>query len=542
MRRAASSTRERIVLGIVAALIWGWAGSAAAETKRVGVPRFDGPQEAIVRRAVVQVLRNEGYDIVGSHAIDEAVKSTGAQLDSNDGFKAVAKELAIASFVSGEVAKKKAKLTVRNGADGSVSGEGSFSGANPKKVAAEIRDAFLRRLGSAVERGRAPAGAKQPTVAAAPEPEEAADEKASGDEESEKTEKTDEGASHKKEKDSSSSEESSGEGGNAEAVVSKKASVEEAPVEHTGPRALDVSAGPRAFNRSLTYNDDLYSRLRSYKLTIGPAVAADIILYPLAFSMSGVAADIGVEGHVEYAFGVSSNVPPVGGSGSLANGGTLPTEIHDYWGGVRGRVPFGANEVSLSVGGGEHAFSFRGAQRADLSDTPDTIYHYLRVGLDARFVLPSGFVVGGGFGYRYVLNQAGQIAQPGFFPFLAVYGVDFDAKVGYQISPSLEARLSLDVRRYAFAMNSAPADLMANPPNEIAGGAIDQYLSATASIAYVFGGAAPSSSGGSSSPSAAPDESEEAPPPPETKKKKKKKKKVSEDEDSGEGGGDDSKE
>src|SRR5882672_618269 len=156
MRRAASSTRVRIVLGILAVVALGWSGSAAAEKKRVGVPKFDGPQEAVIRKAVMQALKGGGYEVVGSREIDAAAKSAGAQLDANDGFKAVAKELSIASYVTGEVSKKKAKLTVRNGVDGSVTGEGSFAGANPRKIAAEVRGGFARRLGSAIDRGHAP--------------------------------------------------------------------------------------------------------------------------------------------------------------------------------------------------------------------------------------------------------------------------------------------------------------------------------------------------------------------------------------------------
>jgi len=536
-----SSTRSRVVLTIVAALIGGWAGSASAETKRVGVPRFDGPQEAVVRRAVVQVLKSNGYEIVGAHAIDDAAKTAGVQLDSNDGFKAVAKELSISSFVTGEVAKKKAKLTVRNGADGSVSGEGSFAGANPGKVAAEVRGAFSRRLGSAIDRGRAPTGAKAP-VAVAAEPEEPAEAPAAGgDEAADKSDKSDDSAPAKTKTATDETTPAAADTSSSETVVTKKASSDEAPAsDGEAPRALDISVGFRAFTRSLSYNDDLYGALRSYKLTLGPAVTADFILYPLAFSTSGILGDLGVEGHLEYAFGVSSNIPAVPGNASLANGGTLPTEVHDYWLGARGRIPFGASEVALSVGGGEHAFSFRGGDlRAALSDTPDTIYHYVRVGVDSRFVLATGLVAGLGVGYRRVLNQGGQISDPGFFPFLTVYGVDFDAKIGYQIMPSLEARLAVDVRRYAFAMHSAPADLMANPPNQVAGGAIDQYLSATVSLAYVFGGV-PAGSSSSSGESASPAPAAEEAPPPEKKKKKKKKKSDDEDSDEGEGGGDDS--
>jgi len=161
MRRAASSTRLRIVLAVLAVVAVGWSGSAAAEKKRVGVPKFDGPQEGVIRKAVMHALKSGGYEVVGSREIDASAKNAGAELDANDGFKAVAKELAISAFVTGEVGKKKAKLTVRTGSDGSVTGEGSFAGANPRKIAAEVRDGFGRRLGSAVDRGHAPAGKKE---------------------------------------------------------------------------------------------------------------------------------------------------------------------------------------------------------------------------------------------------------------------------------------------------------------------------------------------------------------------------------------------
>jgi uncharacterized membrane protein len=105
MRRVATQLRARIVLGVVAGLVLGVAGSAAAESKRVGVPKFDGPQEAVIRKAVMQVLGREGYDVVSSREVDAAARSAGVSLDSNDGYKAVARELSLSSFVTGEVAK-----------------------------------------------------------------------------------------------------------------------------------------------------------------------------------------------------------------------------------------------------------------------------------------------------------------------------------------------------------------------------------------------------------------------------------------------------
>ena len=470
----------------------------------------------------MQVLKGDGYEVVGAKEIDGTAKSVGVELDSNDGFKAVAKELAISAFVTGEVAKKKAKLTVRNGADGSVSGEGSFGGANPNKVAADVREGFSRRLGSAVDRGRAPAGAKTPQ-APAPEAEEPADDaaaagaadasKAAVDDSTKTSTKTEETPADK----SAAPEE----------TAAKKA---DAPAEESGavgPRALDVELGLRGFSRSLTYNQDLYGALRSYKLTLGPAVVANLLVFPMAFFTDSFLSNIGVEANIEQAFGVTSSVP-ANPNGPFVNGATFNTIIHDYNIGVRYRIPFsGGDEVAAFFGGGEHAFSFRDGSSAmdarSMLSIPDTIYHYLRVGVDLRLELPGGLTGGLGVGYRDVLNQGGQIHDPGFFPFLTVAGIEADAMLGYHITPSIEARLSVDLRRYFYAMNSAPADLTATPPNKIAGGAVDQYVGFTIGAAYVFGAPPPAPKS---------EEPVEAAPAP----KKKHKKKSSDDEDSSSGG------
>jgi hypothetical protein len=514
--------RGRICLTVLAALVLGWAGTASAEKKRVGVPKFDGPQEGVVRKAVMQVLRGDGYEVVGGKEMDATAKSVGVELDSNDGFKAVAKELSISAFVTGEVAKKKAKLTVRNGADGSVSGEGSFGGANPNKVAADVREGFSRRLGSAVDRGRAPSGAKKPQ-APAPEAEEPADDAtAAGADDS--SSKTSESTKTKTEEASADT------GGAAPEETAKKADAAE-DAGAVGPRALDVELGVRGISRSLTYNQDLYNALRSYKLALGPAVVANLLVFPFSFFTDNFfLANIGVEANIEQAFGVTSSVP-ANPNGPFVNGATFSTIVHDYNIGGRFRIPFGpGNELSPFVGFGEHAFAFRdGSGQADdrsMLSIPDTIYHYVRVGADLRLELPSGLTAGLGAGYRAVLNQGGQIAYPGFFPYLTVAGVEANAMLGYHVTPSIEARFSVDIRRYFYAMNSAASDLTATPPNKIAGGAIDQYVGFTIGAAYVFG--APPPSPKSAEPEAAP-----AP------KKKHKKNKKSDDDDNNNGDGSD---
>ncbi|HEY2730711.1 MAG TPA: hypothetical protein VGK52_12290 [Polyangia bacterium] len=531
----------------------GWSGSAAAEKKRVGVPKFDGPQEAVIRKAVMHALKGGGYEVVGSREIDAAAKSAGAELDANDGFKAVAKELAISAFVTGEVGKKKAKLTVRTGSDGSVTGEGSFAGANPRKIAAEVRDGFGRRLGSAVDRGHAPAGAKKPQ-APAPEPEVAEDDKdegggaAEGGDEGDKATKSESKSKKGKEAENEEAPAGSSSSGPEETVAKKAPSEPEGEAAAVGPRALDIGIGFGGFSRSLSYNQDLFGTLRQYKLALGPAATVTLLVFPGAFAVGGVAANIGIEANIEQAFGVTSTVPM---STTFQNGATFGTIVHDYYIGGRFRfVLAGGHELAVTAGGGEHAFSFRDGSgpndiRANLN-IPDTIYRYIRGGVVGRFELPSGVTLGLGGAYRYILNKAGQISTgpvynpdgsvqiQGFFPYLAVAGIDVDATLGYHITPSIEARVGVNLRRYFYAMNSSPTqcamgcDFLPSGAqvNQVAGGAIDQYIGFNIGAAYIFGGVVPSASSSSEEPAA-----EEAPAP----KKHKKKKKHSEDEDEDEG-------
>jgi hypothetical protein len=548
MRRSASSSRAGIILGALAVLVLGWSGTAAAEKKRVGVPKFDGPQENVVRRAVMNALSND-YDVVGGNEIAAVAKQLGAELDSNDGFKAVAKELSISAFVTGEVGKKKAKLTVRNGADGSVSGEGSFAGATAAKIASEVQDSFSRRLGSAVERGRAPAGGKKAAAPVASNDEEEAP--ASSD-----SGKSSRGKEKEKEKDKEEAPAASSEAppeatdtSTADTTVAKSAPP---PAEgEVGPRALDVEVGLRGFSRSLSYNQDYYRMLRGYNLALGPAIGLRLVTYPAGFVSDGIAAAFGAELNVDYAFGVGSNIKP---GAAFPMGGTVATQAHDFNGGVRARLMLGNTELSGFGGYGEHAFVFRSTStinRGNL-DIPDVIYRYARFGLDARVPVAPGFTLGLNAAYRYVVNQGGQdrlqiaylatdaASRDGYFPYLQVGALDASATVGYQITPSLEARFGVDLRRYFFTMNSSngayngtydggdlDVAVTGKPVNRVAGGAVDQYIGFTVGVAYVFGGVPPGAASSSGDDDAAP------------KKKRKKKKKSSDDEAaaSGESGG-----
>jgi hypothetical protein len=478
---------------IVIGLVLGQAGRAAAEKRRVGVPKFDGSGEAVVRKKLMKVLKDRGFELVKSRQIDAAARSTSARLDTYDGLAAVAQELAISAFVTGDVGKKKAKLTVHDGNDGSVIAEGAFAGANPRKIAAEVTRSFWRRLGAAVERGHVPASAKKPQKSAIPEaPEDNEEAPEAGGDEDEGENKAESKAESAGGKNAGSDEEAAPERpAKRRRAKPAAASTEEAPGSKPGaqeaaetgpsgplPRALDVQLGFRGLSRHLDYHEQVGNALAPYSLTLGPALVADVVWYPGAHFGSGQLANFGVEAHIEQVFAVASQV-------MSTSGPKFPTESHEYAGGLRYRIPLGTSaELAVPVTAGEHVFVFHSGNGADRTNLlmPDIIYHYLRGGLEGRVGLPANLTAYAGAGYRYIANKGGPISSTSYFPHLSVAGLDAHVVVGYRIIPALEIRAGVDYRRYFYNMNSQAGDTF------LVGGAVDQYLAFTAAAAFTLGG------------------------------------------------------
>jgi hypothetical protein len=514
-----TKTSWSFLLAVVVCL---WAGAAAAAGKRVGVPAFDGAQEALVRKKVMAVLQAHGFELAKSRQISAALQSTGARLDSNDGFQALAKELALNAIVTGEVGKKKAKITVYDGREGSTLGDATFSGANPKKLAADVARNFWRKLGAAVNRGRVPSNAKKGQKAVAESPEDAVDTSATEGEEEEKPAPPKKAPVAEAEKEKGTEE--------GEEKPKKKKQKEEQEEEPSGPSVvpptLDVAVGARVLMRNFTYHQPL-SKLRPYKLGGAPAAALDLIWYPLSYLTDGFAQHLGIEVHLEQAFAISSKIGA--GDPDFPDGAKFNTVVHEYAGGLRFRVPFGGgSQFYVSATGGEHAFVFRssGTSNRHNLDIPDVIYRYAQPAVGIRFELPADLSLDLSTGYRYIFNGGGQIKDT-YFPHLGVGGVDMKAAVGWRVTPNIEVRATGELRRYFFSMNSRPEDAGQEAAGvRISGGAVDQYVTGTVSIAFMFGGSEPAG------------EPEESSPPP-AKKKAKAAAEGDEEEGSSEGGGGD---
>jgi hypothetical protein len=529
-----TATAPRVLVGCLALLLGVlFSTTADAAGKRVGVPKFDGAQEALVRKKVMQILKSHGYSLAKSREMEIGLANTGALLDNDEGFAKVAKELALSAIVTGEIGKKRAKIAVHDGKDGSLLGDASFAGANPRKIMAEVGRDFWRKLGDAVERGKTPSGAKKPTkvVAESPEddettPDAAGEGEAAPEPEARKkaAEPVAEGAPPegeeppKKKKKKKKKTRLEGEG---ETVT------EEA--DEVVPPTFDLMLGPRFINRALAYNQDRSDPgLRPYNLPLGPAIFARIIWFPIGPFTDGALKNLGVEALVEQAFGVSSSVP---------TGEKFGTSIHEFAGGVRYRMLFGNGSYFWGSGtGGEHAFVFTSTATGNRQslDIPDVIYRYIRPGAGIHLALGPLFSAEVSGGFRWVINGAGRQWSEQFFPFSSVNGADAQVVLGIRVLPMLEVRAGVDLRRYFSSMNCydpAAANggnrcirtVNGEMVNFTAGGAVDQYISFFVAGALVLGGSESRSS-----------DAEEPPPPP------KRKRKTSEDEEPAvESGGDD---
>ena len=533
--------------------------TAWAAPKRIGVPKFDGVQEALVRKKVMQILKSHGYDLAKSREMEIGLANSGALLDNDDGFQKVAKELALAAIVTGEIGKKRAKIAVHDGKDGSLLGEAAFAGANPRKIMAEVGKDFWRKLGEAVERGKTPSGSKKPTkvVAEAPEDDENTPDAAGGGGEGEGEPAPEPTKPTKKSKAAEPAVTAEGGEGDEAAPPPKKKKkkkksikMEQDVVEEEGPEvippAFDFQIGPSFINRALAYHEDASTPgLRPYSLPAGPSFVANVVWYPLGPFTDGPMKNLGFEGNVELGFLISSSVKPdptctPGMLDCFPNGAKFSTSVHEFSGGGRYRMPFGAGHYFYgSLTGGEHAFTFHTENTADpnmsrgLLRIPDVIYRFVRPGIGLHFELPAQLSMTLTGGFRYVFNSGGQFHDY-FFPYSTVNGVDAGLTIGYRITPMFEARLVADWRRYFSSMNcaaSGPSGTTVNRcmrtladgsmVNYTAGGAIDQYLNFGVVIAVTMGGT-----------EIAMPEEEEPPPPP------KRKRKVQEDEEpSGDSGG-----
>jgi hypothetical protein len=238
------------------------------------------------------------------------------------------------------------------------------------------------------------------------------------------------------------------------------------PSNHrVGEELFQLSAGIEVGERRFEYTDGLTPNLRTYQLNAAPLVFAGGEVYPLGGSHPLEPAI--VLGYAR-AFALSS---------SYTSGGTLSTQWSRFYAGGKVRLRTGeAGSPILSLTGayGEEAFSIYELQSASM---PGVDYRFVRAGADARLPLGQSAALFADAAYLFVMSS-GQVGAR--FPRSSVGGVLAELGGALTFATSFEARVTLSYRRFFYAMHPRPGDAY------VAGGALDEFSGALASLAYVY--------------------------------------------------------
>lgn len=233
--------------------------------------------------------------------------------------------------------------------------------------------------------------------------------------------------------------------------------------------AIDLQIGARFQGRSFWFTDDLFQRLRPYHLLVAPGLAGSLEYYPGAHVTSGPASWFGIVASGEWTPGLSS-------TDSLRR--SYPVTAFGFSAGLRARYTVAERlELGVTVAYGYQTFSFQNLQAMGTDGLPSVTYQFVRGALSGRVRITDRLAIMASGAYLFVLST-GEIGGPTYFPHATAGGVEAGLGGAFSVVSGLEVRLNIDWRRYFFGMHPEPSDPF------IAGGAVDDYYSATVSLAF----------------------------------------------------------
>jgi hypothetical protein len=256
--------------------------------------------------------------------------------------------------------------------------------------------------------------------------------------------------------------------GSSETTLEDHDTSGEPGARHSPGRAL-LGARAGYLRRSLEYSDDLYNRLRA-PTTNGWVYRFEAALNPFAKPLKDRVSLI-----ASYEGAISGTVQ------DTRNGRNYGVKFSDLEGGVRFRQPLGEHELGIQATVGQQTAGL------DASSTetgiPEISYTLLSPSLD--FTLNFG-----NLGVRTALTYQrclgfGEISNSEWFPHMEGNGFEGQLGVDYRVSPSVTLQAAGVVRRFVLDMNSRPEDA-AGGEAEVAGGAVDQYLSGYFGLAFTL--------------------------------------------------------
>lgn len=447
---------------VVLALLGSLASPAEAQSQRIVVEDFEGPGGGSFRASVLRSLRGAGdIALVPREEVYDSARRLGVPLYGPANYVAVARDLAVSTFISGAVQHGRGwrvTLQVRNGANGEIVEETSFAARRAGRVSRAIQRGLWRRVGRSVQSTSAPAAGIEPSRMQALENE----------------------APPPMELDELQQEQQSRGGADLDPELFPDAEGDagEADGDSGGlfdpnfvsqHSPLEAQLGLRAINRGFRYRDDRSGALQPYDMPFGPELTMGAEWYPGAHVTNGALAHIGLVARVEQSILLSSAGP---------NDTSYPTS-DTYWAiGTRARIPVGDDgRVSFSAAYAHHSYSVEAAHPRDGSPSIGSVdYEHGRFGADAR--LPMGDLALTLDGAYLLVLDAGEIGDEHWFPRTTAQGMEASLGFIYPLGNDFQLRGSIDGRLYLLDFHTRDGDAMQ------IGGAIDRFIGATAAIAW----------------------------------------------------------
>lgn len=469
-----------VILGLLSA------NTALADT-RVTVHDFSGPSANRLRDDVVNLLeRQSGVTIVSRPQIERTAFDLGVDPYTLEGRKALARELQLSAWLTGEVKKRAGQLkltvVVYDGAQETPFGRTSFTGASPSKLSGQIRyrlwprsrRAILLASATSIDNGYVCAAKKgepacadgaskaEAEVAAAPEPPPPAPvaeppaevvPEVSSEESPESTErimKTVMASSTGSPRDHAD-----------------KSDAHEASKGRPG-QSLRASLGFGSPYRSLVFRDRLTQSLTDYQLSGAPMVDLNVAYHPARVFTDKWLSWLALDLRMQLAGSAS---------GFDRYGNQFDASYFALHVGMRGRVPVGDHYLSAFTG---YAL-LRSEVTYDSSEVttrpPSVDYRMIRSGVGAEFALAESVTLGFDAAWLQSLS-VGEIAE--WFPRATAGGLELGAFGSYHVTRNFFARIAATYQRVFFDFNSKPED------QYVAGGAVDHVLALSAGAGVSF--------------------------------------------------------
>jgi hypothetical protein len=503
-------------------------GASKAAKQPISVGAVTGPQGPKVRARLLKMLRASGsYEVTDAEDL-----KPGASAET---YRNMAQGTGSDAIVVGSVSKALSLTLSVYGANGARIDSITIKGGTFPKLFKAIDNEAEIALADPLERARS-GGAK--AKATEPPPAPAAKPKlAPGEEEDEEEELIDEPAKPKakpeakpkpvpkaepkaepKSKAKPKADESSGEleSEDVDTTTGQPLDSEDEPSGEAdaassepavrGLRPIELQAGVRGFTRNFAYTGRTSTGLIPYNLPFAPAVIVAGRFYPGALFDDGVLSHVGIMARFELGLATTTNYEEGGTGGAPKIVKELKTSTSEFLVGLRGRLPIARHELGVSASYGTHSFTLAGDEKwnqVPYALVPDVHYHFVRVGIDARFHI-SKLIVGAQISPRFLTSMKEVDKGRVWFPGAKGSGLDFGLMLGWQLLPWLAPAVGFDVVRYGFDFNNLP---VVPTPRVVAGGATDTYVSGWLGAIFHFDLAGSKSAGGASV-SATPDSSE----------------------------------